>query len=379
MASVLGYILMADEKPKYDTTFNTDRYTYEQAQKIAEESCSLSDTIDYFYYDEDPGIERENNKFGLYIYAEVKDFIRLADKLVNSKGGDWGYVLIPYNVDDRDRTKWDSVFRMLEDKHLIPIIQLYDADDDNYEKELVGAAEFLNQFVWPVRQRYISVYNEPNDARFWYGRVDPGEYARVLDKAILVFKEENPNFFMLNGALNASARSQAGYMDSFNYMYFMNEEVPGIFDKLDGWASHPYPQPNFSGSPYDSGRGSIKAYESELDYLTELGVGKELPVFITETGWAHAEGEAYNSTFLNVTKVSENLKIAFEEIWLPDDRVQAVVPFTIWYPPPYDHFSWVNRDRVPYEHYEVVKSMDKVAGNPEKLMTGTVRVRICDD
>ncbi|KKS17061.1 MAG: hypothetical protein UU72_C0008G0043 [candidate division WWE3 bacterium GW2011_GWB1_41_6] len=335
------------------------------------DQCEIHGSIEYLYY-ENTGFQKvKNNKVGLYIYAEKKSFFELAQKLVNSNGGDWGYVLVPYNVRDRDVDKWKEVFRMTNDKHLVPIIQLHEVNPDNYEKETNEAAQFLNQFMWPIRNRYISIYNEPNDSRFWGGKVDPKEYAVIMRYTIAAFKKENLDFFMINGALNTSASTNEVSTDAEIFMKKMNEKVPGIFNQLDGWASHSYPQPNFSGKPDGKGRLSIRAYESELDFLKkEMGVKKELPVFITETGWAHAEGESYNSSYLTAEFVGKYFKQAYEKVWMKDDRVWAVTPFTIWYEPPYDHFSWVNRDGVPYEHYEVVKSIKKVKGTPAKLETG---------
>ena len=63
-----------------------------------EEECTAIQNIEYYYYSGDNPLWEENNKFGLYIYAEEKDFFEIAQNLVNSKGGEWGYVLIPYNV-----------------------------------------------------------------------------------------------------------------------------------------------------------------------------------------------------------------------------------------------------------------------------------------
>lgn len=355
------------------------RDTFQQSIDIldSKETCESVDLVSYLTYST-AGNHEANNKFGLYVYAENKDFLELAQNLVNSNGGEWGYVLIPYNVKDKDYGKWKDVLERLYNKQLIPIIQLWDVNLDDYEKQTKEAAEFLNSFPWPVKDRYVSVYNEPNDSKFWYDNADPVEYAKILDFTIKTFKEESPDFFMLNGAFNVSASSGGGYYDAFDFMFKMHQAVPGIFSKLDGWASHSYPQPNFSGSPHTEGRHGIRAYEVELGFLQEqLGVKKELPVFITETGWAHAEGEYYNPSYLPAEKTAEYVKIAFEEYWLPDDRVQAVTPFTIWYPPPYDHFSWVNRDGVPYAQYEVIKGMDKVAGNPEYLVEKEVDIRSC--
>ncbi len=342
-----------------------------------EQDCGITQGINYSFYVDSPW--DKNNKFGLYIYAENKDFFETAQNLVNSNGGDWGYVLIPYNVKDRDFSKWFRVFDQLRNKHLIPIIQLWDIDTEEYEKQTRDAAEFLNKFAWPIRDRYVSVYNEMNDSRFWYDRVYPGEYAEILDYTITTFKNTNSTYFMINGAFNITAPTDDRHMDAFEYMKKMDEKVPGIFNRLDGWASHPYPQPNFSGGPRATGRWSIRAYEDELNFLkNELGVKKELPVFITETGWAHAEGKNYSSAFLNAKTVSEYIKIAFEEVWLKDDRVRAVTPFTIKYEAPYDHFSWINEDNVPYEHFDAVKSLDKISGNPPHLTVENIDFSSCE-
>jgi len=341
--------------------------------------CAQSSSIEYLSYPEYSSFSKPNNKFGLYIYAEEERFFKIAEKLVNSGGGDWGYVLIPYNVKDRDYSKWKKVFDNLNERHLIPIIQLWDVDTEKYKGDTKEAAEFLNSFLWPVKERYVSVYNEPNDDSFWKGDANPKNYAKVLEYTINTFKQENPNFFMVNGALNASA-SGSGYIDLKSFLYSMNQEVPGIFDKLDGWASHSYPQPNFSGSPQDTGLWSIRAYEEELSYLKNtLGVTKDLPVFITETGWAHAEGAAYNNSYLNAEDVAKNYKAAFEEVWLKDSRIRAVTPFTIIYNAPYDHFSWINSDGVGYVQYETVKKLNKVKGEPASLQKTQIQISNCQE
>ncbi len=348
-------------------------------KKAIDRECTVTESIGYMYYKNQPQLWEKNNKFGLYVYAENKDFFELAQELVNSNGGDWGYVLIPFNVKDTDSDKWGRVFEQLTNKHLIPVIQLWDIDTSDYKEQTRTAAEFLNRFVWPVRYRYISAYNEVNDAKFWYGSINPEEYAKVLDYTIYVFKNENPDFLIMNGAFNISASTNTTHMDAFEYMKKMNEAVPGIFDKLDAWASHPYPQPNFTGNPNDTGRWSIRAYDDELNYLkNNLGVTKSLPVFITETGWAHAEGEMYNASYLPSTMVAKFFKTAYEGVWLKDDRVRAVMPFTVRYNPPYDHFSWVNRDNVPYLHFDEIKKIKKVAGDPPTLVSSQVSVSKCD-
>ena len=376
---ILGssYYLYLRQKAAFDQELALEIVEIEKESVF---ECLNTQEIEYLYYAHTDPLWEPNNKFGIYLYAEVKQFFEIAQKLVNSNGGEWGYVLIPYNVKDYDYDKWSRVFDQLRAKNLIPVIQLWNVDVDKYVDQTRRAAEFLNRFIWPIKYRYVSVYNEPNSANFWYGTINPEEYARILDYSITIFKEQNEDFYILNGALNVSAPTNANHMDSFTFMKKMEEEEPGIFERLDGWASHPYPQPNFSGNPTDTGRWSIKAYDEELRFLKEdLGVEKDLPVFITETGWAHAEGTVYNPSFLPVKTVGEYFKQAYEDVWLKDDRVRAVMPFTIRYNPPFDHFSWVNIDYVPYYHYDVVKSISKVKSEPPELIMETITIGGCDE
>lgn len=363
--------------PKQEYAVREDILSFVQHRIYQSGNCDYGESLGYVRYSGDQW--DKNNKFGLYVYAENRNYFEFAQQLVNSHGGDWGYVLIPFNVKDKDMEKWGRVFEQLRNKHLIPIIQLWDVDLNKYKEQTKEAAEFLNIFIWPIKERYVSVYNEPNSADFWYGAIDPAEYAQILDYTIKTFKDMNGDYFMLNGAFNVSAPTEKNHLDSFIFMERMNEEIPGIFDELDGWASHSYPQPNFSGSPFASGRWSIRAYENELEELKQLGVTKELPVFITETGWAHAQGKDHNDSYYDAELVAEYFKISFEQVWLPDDRVRAVTPFTISYPAPFDHFSWINSDYVPYKQYDEIKSMEKVAGNPPHFEEDSLRISGCNE
>jgi hypothetical protein len=92
--------------------------------------------------------------------------------------------------------------------------------------------------------------------------------------------------------------------------------------------------------------------------LKSLGVQKELPVFITETGWMNSADP-------------QNYKIAYEEVWQPDDRVMAVTPFVLNYiGEPFAQFSWRKGDGSFYPNYDVVYAMEKVRGDPEIIDAG---------
>jgi len=184
----------------YVTTKNIPDFVIDKYTKInekAEPVCLDEKIVNYAFYDDKPINFKQNNKYGLYIYAENQNFFKVASDLVNSNGGSWGYVLIPFNVKDRDEARWRRVFSDLHELKLIPVIQLWDVDLDDYKKQTKEAAEFLNKFDWPIKYLYISAYNEMNDKRFWYGKIDPKGYAQILDFTIETFKKVNPNFLMM--------------------------------------------------------------------------------------------------------------------------------------------------------------------------------------
>lgn len=329
-----------------------------------------------------------NNKFGIHIISASIDEASPAAELVNTSG-DWGYITILIESKDRNQNKWQEFFMELRRRHLIPLVRLAtkpinDYWERPYEGEEVAWADFLDNLLWPTKNRYIIVYNEPNHGKEWGGTVDAKMYAKVLDKTITTLKTKNRDFFVLNGGFDASAPSKPpNFEDQVNFMRQMDEAVPGIFNKLDGWVSHSYPNPDFAGSPATSGRGTIRTWFWELQLLRSLGVTKNLPVFITETGWKHAEGINYNPNYPTAELVAGYFQQAFEDAWA-SSKIIAVTPFLLNYQEePFDHFSFkkitgekqkrkllsateVLGSQYPeyYPQYQVLRDLPKIKGQP---------------
>jgi hypothetical protein len=97
-----------------------------------------------------------------------------------------------------------------------------------------------------------------------------------------------------------------------------------------------------------------------------LGIGKDLPVYITETGWTSGR--------LTRETIAEYNRIAFENVWIPDDRVAAVTPFVFDYQSdPFLGFSWkIQGGDGFYPQYYSVQELEKTAGAPEIIEKGTV-------
>lgn len=304
-----------------------------------------------------------NNKFGIHILSE--NDISAAAALVNSAGGDWGYVTVVMRDDERDEKRWNNFFADLQQNHLIPIVRLATHLENNSWRvpsmdEAEKWADFLDNLSWPIQNRYIIFFNEPNHAKEWGGKVNPQEYALVLEKFITTFKNKNKDFFVLPAGLDLAAPQANQTIDVYTYMTLMNRAVPRIFTLLDGWSSHSYPNPNFASKPDRTGRISIRGFEWELLVLRErFGVREDIPVFITETGWARSEQ-------LTPGEIAENYRTAFTQIWT-HRQIVAVTPFLLRYDEslfaPFS-FAIPKAEAAYYPQYDTIKILPKLAGYP---------------
>lgn len=325
-------------------------------------------------------LSTSNNKYGIHIISPTSDEIKSARDLVNSTGGAWGYITVVIESNDRNLNKWQTFFNELRKNHLIPIVRIATKPSGDFwqrpgESDAKHWADFLDKLNWPIKNRYVIIYNEPNHAKEWGNLVDPGSYAGILNSTIDALKNKSSDFFVLNSGFDQSAPDETpNYFDEEKFLIEMQKSVPDIFEKLDGWVSHSYPNPGFKGSPTDSGRKTISGFSWELETLKKLGVKKDLAVFITETGWKHAEGIEVDSTLPDSSKVAENFKKAFETIW-DDPKIIAVTPFLLNYPqPPFDHFTFSADGSNFYPQYRVVSSLPKERGEPFLHLSKTLRI-----
>lgn len=316
-------------------------------------------------------IAAENNIYGIHLAVPNKDDLKAASDLANSNGGQWGYVTLVIQENDRDLNKWQGIMNQVRELKMIPIIRVATMPEGAAWKrpqksEAAGWADFLNKLNWVVKKRYVILFNEPNHAGEWGGSVDPESYAEVAREFADKIKAKNPDFFIMLAGLDAAAPSAPPkYEDEAVYLEKIIKKEPDIFSKIDGLSSHSYPNPGFAGSPYDTGRNSIRNYEWELSYLKSLGIEKELPVFITETGWNRR-----GST-------SDDFTAAFT-YWMSDQRIMAVTPFVLNYQTePFLQFSWQKQGSNDfYPQYYAVKDLKKQRGRPEQIERGVVEANL---
>ncbi len=271
-----------------------------------------------------------NNIFGIHILDTSE--VSKAAQLVNSTGGDWGYVTIPIRANDRNLPQWTQFMENCRKLHLIPILRIasFPVDPDGTgvnahwmapnEYDLVDFANFLDELPWPTHNRYVIIYNEPNHDSEWGGFVYPQEYARVLDRAADIFHKKNQDFFVISAGLDASAPNSTDSENEYAYFAAMNQADPGIFSKIDGFSSHAYGNPGFNSFPNIYSRTNIASYRYEQDYICSNFSVCTIPLFITEAGW--------RVDLIGETAATNFYTQAFTTIW-QEPNIIAITPFLL--------------------------------------------------
>lgn len=308
---------------------------------------------------------KKNNLFGIHIL--FTDEIEKAASIVNSAGGQWGYVTIPIQVGDRDLDKWQEFMSKCYVYKIIPIIRL--ATESDYKKtgvwrkpteeDILDFANFLSSIAWPVKNRYIILFNEVNRYDEWGGEdPSPEQYADIANYAVDVFKSKSEDFFLIMAGLdNASPNSPGKYIDKLDYLKRIGIYKQTLFNRFDGFASHAYPNPAFSQPPESDLKTGIRSYRFEYDVISQfLDVKK--PIFITETGW--------DSILLPQDVVSKYYSYAFESVWKKDsDKIAAVTPFLLnSQNGVFDKFSFF-KDGQMSGFAKAVSELSKEKGDPE--------------
>lgn len=312
-----------------------------------------------------------NNKYGIHL-LDPNDIFDAA-RLVNSTGGKWGYVTIVIQEDDRNKDKWQGFFDELRRLHLIPLVRVATKiQGDSWAKPQPNGIDdwvrFLDSLNWPIENKYVILYNETNHAKEWGNDINPEEYARFIYAFAQKLHGASDDFFVLPGGMDVSAASDGHSLDALEYMKRMHAAQPDIFNVFDGWTSHSYPNPGFSGSPFAQGRGTLRSFLWEQSTLASMGFTKKLPVFITETGWIHDQGAIYSPGLMTSDAIGANLIIAANSVW-NDPNIVAVTPFALSYQGiPFDHFSWkrLGVDEF-YPQYYRYKEISKTMGQPKQI------------
>ena len=312
-----------------------------------------------------------NNRFGIHVLN--LDDLEPASKLVNSNGGQWGYVTLVIRANDQNLDKWQQVFDKCRELKLIPIVRLATSPENDYwvkpnSDDIKSWVSFLDSLNWVIQNRYVILFNEPNHAKEWGNDINPQEYTKISKKFIKALKESSSDYFILPAGLDTAAPNSSSTMAAIDYWQQMLKADSSIFTLFDGWNSHSYPNPGFSGSVNGTGFGSLTSYQSELKLLSSFGLPPDIPVFITETGWIHQEGKVLGASTNPSTALSDFYTSAFRNIWTEPNLI-AITPFVLNYPQaPFEQFAWqIPNTNQFFPHYYAVQDLGKLSGQPIQI------------
>jgi len=312
-----------------------------------------------------------DNTFGLHL-TQTQDIYSAKD-IINSSGGDWGWATIVIRTDQLNQQTWQDFFDNCRKFHIQPIIRLATVMEKDYWKrpdysDIDMLANFLNSLNWPTKEQHIVLFNEINHAKEWGGEIDIKNYTDIAIYTSKKFKKLNPNFKILSAGLDLACPEKLPQNKSADNVY---REIflyrPEFFDIIDAISSHSYPNHGYVGTPKDTGKHSIRGYQWEVDYLKSLGIRNNYPVYITETGWPHRQGEIPNNKYFTAETASKFLLDALS-LWGSDPSVIAVTPFIYNYPnEPFDHFSWLDKNEKLFPEYQKIIDLPKKPNHPEQI------------
>ena len=294
-------------------------------------------------------------KIGIHVLSPAEFGPAKTMLSVQQSNDRYQYVTLPVSISaPLDCSSIQQTLTLAQDNKLVPLVRLTTKFEDGAwqiptKRELVEAIDCLARVQWPTDQRHLIIFNEVNHAPEWGGRLGPASYAQILQFASAWAHTSSSEFVVMPAAMDLAAPDGATTQDAFRYLTAMHQAEPELFDQIDAWNSHSYPNPGFVGSPQDTGRTSLRGYQHELAFLSQkLDVSKDLPVYITETGW--------RATRFNSDKLASYYQYASHYIW-SDPRVVAVTPFVLQGAPgPFAEFSFLNEGQ-PTDQYRALQKM----------------------
>lgn len=312
----------------------------------------LSFLITFFFVSTVSNVFAYENVLGVHILQPQE--IDAAKDLITSENDDeWQYLTIPLTLNDLEKhDEWQEFFNKARERKIIPLVRLATRFENGSwqrpnRKELVSLVGFLSKLDWPTDKKHIIVFNEVNHAKEWGGQVDPASYAETLAFVSSWARSENNGFVILPAAMDLAAPNFGPTREAFSYLSELYQIDDKIFDSIDVWNSHSYPNPGFSSPPTRTGQNSLIGFRYELDFLKNK-TGKDFDVFITETGW---EENPSTSRWLE-----SYYTYALQHIW-SDSRVVAVTPFVLQGAPgPFEKFSFLDGNSQPTKQYKALQA-----------------------
>ena len=133
-----------------------------------------------------------------------------------------GSVTVVLRSDDKNKQIWQEFLDKAAENNVMPIIRLATKVEGAgwkrpTKKDIVEHARFLSGLDWKRDELTLVMFNEPNHAAEWGGRVSPEDYAQVLAFAADWFHTEKKSYSVLPAGLDAAAPDSQSTMGKFGF------------------------------------------------------------------------------------------------------------------------------------------------------------------
>lgn len=192
-------------------------------------------------------------------------------------------------------------------------------------------ANFVATFVERYRGRvqFIQIWNEPNLAVEWGGRVDPAGYARLLEAAYRRAKAVDPNVVILSAPMAMTTEHSDRAMPELDYWRELYRLGAGAYFDIMSASAYGLDQPP-TAEPHPD-RINVRRIELLREVMVEFG-DEHKAVWLNEYGW-NAAPETMDADQLVWRRVTEEQQAA----WTPEgiawmrENLPWVGTVSIWY------------------------------------------------
>ena len=293
--------------------------------------------------------------------------------------------------------EFDAFVDAAEFNNLQILVTLVDAPAWSRSESGPGRPDDMSKFqrfMTDVSERHkgriaaYEIWNEPNLARFWGQRIEPNEYAQLLQAGYLGVKESDPEALVLFAGLAQNGASDPALgvddMDFLRAVYrYENGAVRQSFDVM---GNHSYGYRSAPDAEYDRWFGDsfgpflshpsffFKRFTQLRAVMEEFDDGAK-PMWMTEFGWTtdNLHPDFQFGQLITDEQQARYLVDALKMIERDYAYVHAMFLFnlnfrTLGLPDTSEHgFSVLDVGFVPRPAYEAVKAMDKTEVSPARL------------
>jgi GH35 family endo-1,4-beta-xylanase len=239
-------------------------------------------------------------------------------------------------------------------------------------------------FMRALAQRYrgrVHAYEIWNEQNLWYewggkGRMDAGDYVRLLRLAYAAVKEADPAAIVVSGGLTPTGIDDGvTAIDDLRYLEEMY--AAGLREVADAIGAHPHgynnppddwidvqtvPSPRFKGHPSFYFR-RLEQYRALMERLGDA----DRPIWITEVGWTTAN-QAPGYEYGDDVSEEDQARYLVRAVEKARDEYPWVQALFVWnlnfatFTPPHDEkhpWSIVNADWSPRPAYRALQALPK--------------------